>query len=149
MAGLGGSVHGAGPLGRRFASGLLIVAIGLRQLRQSLAQRDRPVAQAGPRSVLGAYLRFAGLTAINPMTLVYFVALGGAVSAPDRSWAGPAVFVAAVGLSSLTWQLVLAGTGSLLGGTLNPRVAHTIGVAAALLVLALGATVAVNGAGGL
>lgn len=65
---------------------------------------------------------------------------------PTGSWVGPLVFVVAAGLASLAWQLALAGAGSLLGGALSPRVARSVGVVAALVVITLGAALAISGA---
>lgn len=126
-------------------SGVLVVAIGVRQLHHGLKERGRQAPDVGLVLARTAYARFVGLTAVNPMTLVYFVALGGAVIAPSGSSAAPAAFVAAAGLSSLAWQLVLASVGSFFRGAVGARTARVIGIAASLLVLALGAAVLVNG----
>lgn len=129
------------------ASGAVIVAIGLRQLHQGLIDRARTTGEVTRVPALAAYARFVGLTALNPMTLVYFVALSGAVTAPDGSWVTPVVFVAAVGLSSLAWQLALAMVGAFFGGVVTDNTTRVIGIAASLLVVALGAGVLVTGAG--
>lgn len=128
-------------------SGAAIVAIGVRQLHQGLIDRARTTGEVTRVSALAAYARFVGLTAINPMTMVYFVALSGAVTAPDSSWVTPVVFVAAVGLSSLAWQLALAMVGSFFGGVVTDNTTRMIGIAASLLIVALGAGVLVTGAG--
>ena len=127
------------------ASGALIVAIGIRQLRQGLKQRQRAAEEIDRVSAARAFARFVGLTAINPITLVYFVALSGAVTVSGGSWVGAAVFVVAVGASSLSWQLLLAGVGSLFGASVSLRATRTVGVIASLLVVTLGAVVLVNG----
>lgn len=92
-----------------------------------------------------AFGRFVGLTAINPITVVYFVALAGAVTTSDSRWVGPAVFVAAVGAASFGWQLLLVGVGSSFGATVSPTAVRAIGVIASLLIVALGIVVLVNG----
>ncbi|MEU1888759.1 LysE family transporter [Micromonospora sp. WMMD987] len=94
----------------------------------------------GHRSV---YARFVLLTAINPLTLLYFFALAGMVTASTGTWIGPAVFVAAAGLASLLWQTVLAMIGAALGATVPPRVGEALGVVASLVVVALGVAVLV------
>ncbi|MEV6705786.1 hypothetical protein [Micromonospora wenchangensis] len=83
------------------------------------------------------------LTAVNPLTLVYFFALAGTVSAVPGDWTGPGVFVVAAGLASLLWQTGLATVGAALGATVPVRVADLLGVVASLIVVALGATVVV------
>ena len=89
------------------------------------------------------YARFVVLTAINPLTLVYFFALAGVVTTSTGSWIGPTVFVVATGLASLLWQTALAAIGAALGATIPVRVADALGVVASLVVVALGATVIV------
>lgn len=126
------------------ASGLVIVAIGVRQLRGGPPHHP-PTRAMMPARAWQAFGRFAGLTAINPITLVYFVALAGAVTTTENRWAGSAVFVAAVGAASLGWQLLLVGVGSWCGATVNPRAARTIAVIASALIVTLGAVVVVGG----
>ncbi|MGC5663299.1 LysE family transporter [Micromonospora sp. WMMD723] len=99
---------------------------------------ERPAQPAGP-----VYVRFVLLTAVNPLTLVYFFALAGTVNAVPGSWTGPGVFVVAAGLASLLWQTGLATIGAALGATVPVRVADLLGVVASLIVVALGATVIV------
>jgi len=127
------------------ASGVLIVVIGGLQLRQGLKQRTReePMVARIPAGL--AYIRFVALTGINPMTLIYFVALGGAVNSRGTSWLGPVVFVASAGLSSLAWQLLLAAMGSVFGRAANPGTIRIIAGVASLLIITLGSIVLVNG----
>ncbi len=126
-------------------SGLVILAIGVRQLVMAVRRRSAQAPDAEPTAPFAAFLRFVGLTAINPLTLVYFVALAGAITTHSTSPIGPVVFVVAVGASSLAWQLVLASVGSLFGRSLNPRATEIIGVVASILIVALGGMVAVSG----
>ncbi|MEU8821023.1 LysE family transporter [Actinoplanes sp. NPDC048796] len=76
-------------------------------------ERDGRLAERGERSAtpLKAYAGVLGLTLLNPATVIYFAALvlgrGGA--------GGGAWFVAGVVLASASWQLVIAGGGSLIG----------------------------------
>ena len=120
------------------ASGILIVGIGLHQLVISLRRRAIEAPTVEPSTPVVAFLKFIGLTAINPMTLVYFVALGGAVTTRSTSWMAPVVFVAAVGLASWAWQLTLAALGSLFGRSVGSRSVETIGIVASLVIIALG-----------
>ncbi|WP_115787721.1 LysE family transporter [Arthrobacter silvisoli] len=127
------------------ASGVLIVAIGALQLRRGLKERTGgdPQVERIPAGL--AYLRFVALTGLNPMTLIYFIALGGAVDSRGSSWVGPVVFVASVGLTSLAWQLLLAMTGSVFGRAAGPGLMRIIGGVASLLIIALGGIVLVSG----
>jgi arginine exporter protein ArgO len=86
-------------------------AVGaVRRHGRPVAERDRPVG------VLRAYLSITGLTLLNPATVVYFAALvlGGT--------GGGVWFVAGAFLASASWQLLIAGGGSLVGRLLTgPR----------------------------
>ncbi|MFE0460997.1 LysE family transporter [Kitasatospora sp. NPDC058965] len=64
-----------------------------------------------------AYLSLLGLTLLNPATVLYFAALvlGGRVARPGSA----TVFVLAAFLASASWQLLLAGGGSVLGRVLT------------------------------
>ncbi|WP_432987515.1 LysE family transporter [Dactylosporangium sp. CA-233914] len=69
---------------------------------------------------LGAYLALLGLTLLNPATVVYFGALVLGRRADDGlSAAAEAVWVAAAFAASASWQLMLAGSGTLLGRVLT------------------------------
>ncbi|MEV6487404.1 LysE family transporter [Actinoplanes sp. NPDC051633] len=76
----------------------------------------RPPAEAGrPATPLRAYLGILGLTLLNPATVVYFAAL-----VLGRGDSGGGVwFVAGAFLASASWQLVIAGGGSLVGRLLT------------------------------
>lgn len=81
------------------------------------AFRDRPSpgAESSGPSAGRAYLGILGLTLLNPATVVYFAALvlgrGGS--------GGGAWFVAGAFLASASWQLLVAGGGSLVGRLLT------------------------------
>jgi threonine/homoserine/homoserine lactone efflux protein len=126
-------------------SGALIVTIGARHLRAAIKRRHVAAPQVKPTTTMQAFVRFIGLTAINPLTLVYFVALAGAVTTRSDSAIGPTVFVLAVGLSSLAWQLGLAATGALFGRSLSVGATEAIGIIASLLIVALGVAIVIGG----
>jgi arginine exporter protein ArgO len=114
---------------------LLLTARGLLALRRPAA--DLGEAPAG--RVLG---RFVALTAINPMTAVYFVVLtaglGDRVSGAGRG----AAFVLGVFAASLTWQLVLAAAGALAGARLPSWARTATSVAGYVLVVGYAARLA-------
>ena len=78
--------------------------------------RGRPPAERGrPATPLRAYLGILGLTLLNPATVVYFAAL-----VLGRGGAGGGVwFVVGAFLASASWQLAVAGGGSLVGRLLT------------------------------
>lgn len=126
-------------------SGVAIVGIGMRQLVATWRRVREPETPVIDRaSAWRAFVRFVVLTAINPITLVYFVALAGALSTSSDSWVAPVVFIAAVGVSSLAWQLLLAGAGSPFGASIGPRTTRALGVIASGLVISLGTAVLVS-----
>ncbi|MER7958768.1 LysE family transporter [Streptomyces sp. NPDC096030] len=87
---------------------------------RDLANRDD---RGGPLTPARAFLTFLGITILNPMTVIYFVALilatgpSGPATPLDRT-----VFVLAALVASASWQLFLASGGALLGrGLTGPR----------------------------
>ncbi|WP_158861674.1 LysE family transporter [Leifsonia sp. AG29] len=126
-------------------SGLVVVVVGFGQLLSNRRTRPLGTVDVKPGSSAATYVRFLALTAVNPLTVVYFVALSGAVTRPGASWLSAAVFVLAVGVTSLAWQLLLAAAGSLLGGIGGVRASRAIGAIASLLILAFGAAILFEG----
>ncbi|MFJ4240744.1 LysE/ArgO family amino acid transporter [Streptomyces iakyrus] len=83
-----------------------------------LATRTSPA----PPSPTQAFLGLLGITLLNPTTVIYFAALvlGSQATGP----AGPleqGVFVLAAFAASASWQVLLAGSGALLGRALTGR----------------------------
>jgi threonine/homoserine/homoserine lactone efflux protein len=77
----------------------------------------RPVRILSPAR---AYATLAGLTLVNPTTLIYFVALVVGLRAGSNPGAlGEIMFVAAAFAASASWQLLLACGGALLGRVLT------------------------------
>lgn len=122
-------------------SGSLIVIIGIRQLLLSLRRRSTEAADVEVATPWATFVRFVGLTAINPLTLLYFVALAGAVTTRSGTWVGPVVFVIAAGLSSWCWQLLLAALGSASGRGFGPTATEAIGILASLIIVVLGGAI--------
>jgi len=123
------------------AAVLAVVAVlGLRALRR----RADHVAAAPPPS-RGLYLRFVALTSINPLTVAYFAALiAGLPAVASAPFHAKAAFVAAAGLASLSWQLVLAGAGAALHRRLPASARLYTGLAGNALVLGLAAHMALS-----
>jgi arginine exporter protein ArgO len=99
---------------RWVAAGVLLVLAGTTAYR---AVRRPGTTERPPRPVTAraAYAGILGLTMLNPATVIYFAALilgrGGA--------GGGAWFVMGAFLASASWQLLLAGGGSLVGRLLT------------------------------
>jgi threonine/homoserine/homoserine lactone efflux protein len=126
----------------RYLAGAILVVLGVQQL---LALR-KPRSEAAPAATTGrsAYLKFFALTAINPATLIYFLALASALPDTGGPWGGIA-FTLGAGLASLSWQLGLALVGSGARTVLPERASTWLGVIGSAVVVILGLGVAVAG----
>jgi arginine exporter protein ArgO len=82
---------------------------------------DRPGGRAAP-SPRRVAARFVALTAINPMTAVYFLALTAGLSQQLTAGASGLAFAVGVLAGSAAWQLVLALAGAFAGDRMTPRV---------------------------
>ena len=93
-----------------------------------------------------AYLTLVAMTAVNPATVITFVAVVLGRQTPDGGVSGSAVVLFAAGafVASAAWQLLLVGGGSLLGRLLRGRRGQ-LGIAlcsATLMLVLAGAVVA-------
>jgi arginine exporter protein ArgO len=81
------------------------------------------------------------LTLLNPMTIVYFAALVlGRQAGDGLTAAGEAAFVAGAFLASASWQLLVAGGGTLVGRLLTgPRGRLVTALLSSALILVLAA----------
>ena len=112
----------AGPL--RVLAALVLLGLAAHTAWQAL--RPRPVRAVERRGLDSARRAFAGvlaLTLLNPATVVYFAALVlGRSDAADPDPGTAAMFVLGAFLASASWQLLVAGGGSLVGRALaGPR----------------------------
>lgn len=83
------------------------------------------------------FARFVALTAINPLTAVYFAVVAAGFA---ERLAGPTqrvAFVAGVAVASAAWQLTLVAIGAAVGFRAGPRVRIVLGAAGDVVVLAL------------
>ncbi|MFF8941961.1 LysE family transporter [Streptomyces sp. NPDC014864] len=111
-----------GPL--RWMSALVLAALAgwgaVTALRRYRVRRPAGRPDAAAPSPARAYLGLLGLTLLNPATVIYFAALvlgsrtTAAVPLPEQG-----VFVLAAFAASASWQLLLAGSGALLGRALT------------------------------
>ena len=119
------------------ASGLVLLAVAGLTAAHAVGSAGR-VRDARPMRARTAYALFLGITAVNPTTVVYFVAV---VLGNQDLVAGPAegaVFVLAAFLASVSWQLLLVGGGVALGRVATGHRAHVVtGLASAVVVAGL------------
>jgi threonine/homoserine/homoserine lactone efflux protein len=97
-----------------------VVLLGIAALTIWLGRRSTGRSAAAPASSRDllpwqAFAAFLALTAVNPTTVIYFVAV--IVGNPHLAdgWAEGVVFVLAAFVASASWQLTLAGIGAALG----------------------------------
>lgn len=105
----------AGVLGAVAAVGLVATLRGA----SGDGASDLSVAAGRPGRTM---LRFVGLTAINPLTVVYFTAVAAGLADRLATTTDRVAFVLGIGLASAAWQLGLAAAGSLLGARVGPQV---------------------------
>jgi threonine/homoserine/homoserine lactone efflux protein len=83
-------------------SGLVVIGIGLRQLSTSLRAPDASAAPPAPGRPLAIYGRFVALTAMNPLTILYFIALAGVLASTTSGSGSKVAFVAGTGIASIS-----------------------------------------------
>jgi threonine/homoserine/homoserine lactone efflux protein len=120
-----------------------VAALGFWHLR-GRREEDAGTPRTSP-SGRSMFLRFLALTSVNPATVAYFAALiAGLPAVASAPAEAKLVFVAAAGLASLSWQLVLGAAGATLHHRLPPAARVWTGVAGNALVLALAARMALT-----
>ena len=84
-----------------------------------------------------AYLLILGLTAINPMTVTYFVALILGLPALTEDPGSRVVFATSAFVASLAWQSLIAGVGAVVHHTASTRIRTLTSILGSLIILAL------------
>jgi threonine/homoserine/homoserine lactone efflux protein len=122
-----------------------LVAIGIRGLLLvTIGPRTVPGSATLPNRVLGTYLRFLGLTLLNPATVIYFAALILALPDLGRGPGQRAAFVAGAFLASLSWQLVLASVSAFAHHRLPPRFQVGVSILGNVLILGFAVLLALD-----
>jgi arginine exporter protein ArgO len=125
----------------RIGSTVVLLAIALWLVVSAL--RPRPESDGGNGWVttpLRAWITYVAITVVNPATVIYFAAIVLANSDLVEGVGEGTAFVLAAFLASASWQVLVAGTGALLGRSLTGQRAHLVtGLVsgAAIAVLAL------------
>ncbi|WP_431881398.1 LysE/ArgO family amino acid transporter [Micromonospora chalcea] len=139
----------AGPL-RLIAAGVLLALACLTAWRamrppapaqepDSPAPAQEPSPRGGLDTPVRAFAAVLALTLLNPATVVYFVALVlGRGDVLGSGGAGAIAFTAGVFLASASWQLLIAGGGSLIGRALTgPRGRRVTALLSSVIIAAL------------
>lgn len=124
----------------QLATGVTLVVIGMwTAVRSRRAAAEQPTATAATRDLVSTYLRFAGLTAANPATLGYFVAI--AIGLGGTAIQSLPAFALGVFTASAAWQLLLATISGALHGRLPPSARAWASLGGSLIVVLLGVAV--------
>jgi threonine/homoserine/homoserine lactone efflux protein len=113
---------------------LAVIAVqGLREVaRGSSSSRPERASIAG---AAGHYIRFVALTAVNPLTIVYFASVAASVSLSGFS--SRVAFVTGAGAASAAWHVLLALAGGHGGRRLTPKVQRAVAIGGRLVVLGM------------
>ncbi|GIJ11782.1 LysE/ArgO family amino acid transporter [Micromonospora andamanensis] len=149
VAALGGAVVAgwlapvAGPL--RLVGATVLLALAAHGAWRALRVRDplrSPKPARGLDTPVRAFVGILALTLLNPATIVYFTALVlGRAELGGSGTAVALVFTLGVFLASASWQLLVAGGGSLIGRVLTSdsgRLVTALMSSAIITVLAVG-----------
>jgi arginine exporter protein ArgO len=129
-----------------YAAAITLVLVAVHTMRTAFRRYRgdiRTRSQLKGLTPARAYIGLVALTAINPATVITFAAVvvGRSSSEAGSTWQGVALFALGAFLASASWQLLLAGGGSLLGRLLRTRRGQlriSLGSAFVMLGLALG-----------
>ena len=131
----------AGPLHWAAAAALALLAVRTLVLAVRRYRSGGSAVRPGARlnTPLRAYTTLTGLTALNPLTVIYFGALvlgrqaAGAFTTPQAG-----IFVLCVFAASASWQFLLVSGGALLGRLVTgPRGMLTTAVMSSVLIMLL------------
>ena len=140
------------------ASGGILIAIGVRGLLALVVARLSAPRSGGrtaaPRhdgrasgSARALYLRFIALTALNPATVIYFLALAVGLPGLGSDPAQAVAFTIGAASASLSWQLFLGAVGAAAGRLLPERLILATRVGGQILILIFGARIALAALG--
>ena len=127
----------------RLVSAGLLVAIAMRGLLALQRAPEADIAQ-DPPTMRRAYLLILGLTAINPLTVTYFVALILGLPTLAQDPGSRVVFAASAFVASLAWQSFIAGVGAVVHHTASTRIRTLTSILGSLIILGLAGLILVD-----
>ncbi|MBU6256642.1 MAG: LysE family transporter [Chloroflexi bacterium] len=128
-------------------SGAILISIGVRGLFALRASRVTSRETADPRVRGGArqlYLRFIALTAMNPATILYFLALAIGLPGLGSEPLNAVAFTVGAAGASLSWQLLLGAIGAAAGRLLPERAITATRLIGQMLIIGFGTNIAVT-----
>ncbi len=124
----------------RLLAAALLLVIAFRQLRGV----DLTSPASEPAGTRRTYATVLALTLLNPATVIYFASLAVGLPTISSEPAARALFVLGAGLSSLSWQWLLAGAGSALHGRVPPRLGLATSLASSTIIAVLALKIAAD-----
>jgi threonine/homoserine/homoserine lactone efflux protein len=128
----------------RLVGAAVLAGLAVRGLRAAARPTSGLAGPSNAAAARGAFWRFAGLTALNPLTAVYFTVLAAGLGEGVRGPASAFAFVLGVFAGSWTWQTVLGLAGALAGVRLPARARTWTSIAGYGIVLALAIVLALS-----
>lgn len=133
-------------------SGIVLISIGVRGLYALRWGRRGAVANPNDPRVRGSatqlYLRFVALTALNPATVLYFLALAVGLPGIGSDPRLAVAFTIGAAGASLSWQLLLGAIGAAAGRLLPERAVNASRLIGQLLIIAFGTNIALTALAG-
>ena len=125
---------------------IAVAVVGIVQaVRAARARQLVPELEVQSSSSAGrAFARFLGLTAINPLTALAFLAISLVLGPRLESFADRVAFVLGIFIGSLTWQLTLSAIGAILGARVSLRVQTVLQIVGFGIVLVLAVVLAAS-----
>ena len=118
------------------ASVALLPGVALLILLSAFRPRESEGTSARRLTPVRAWLTFVAITAVNPTTMLYFVAvvLGGTVEI--HGWVQGVTFAGAAFAASASWQIFIASVGSGLGESISSPLGRRVTAALGALAIA-------------
>ena len=124
----------------RLLAAALLLVLALRQLRTA----DFAAPGREPAPVGRTYATVLALTLVNPATVIYFATLAVGLPNIASDLAARGLFVTGAALASLSWQWLLAASGSALHGRVPSRLGRITGIASSAIIAALAVKIAID-----
>ncbi|MCX4385769.1 LysE family transporter [Micromonospora peucetia] len=128
----------------RVGGAVVLGVLALRGLVRAVRSRSAAHVLAPGGAPGGAFCKFVALTALNPLTAVYFTVLAAGLGDRLRGLWTAAAFALGVFAGSWAWQAVLAVIGSVAGARLPAGARAVTSIAGYGVVLVLAITLAVS-----
>ena len=128
-------------------SGGILISIGVRGLLSLRTSSTSADAATDPRvrgSARQLYLRFITLTAMNPATILYFLALAIGLPGLGSDPINAVAFTVGAAGASLSWQLLLGAIGAAAGRILPERAVTATRIVGQVLIIGFGTSIAVT-----